>query len=58
MAPILELFCLIANWPFWPRSRLNIFLKLTFESDAERANLQGKLKRILKWWPFWNKINA
>ena len=44
-----------ANWPLWPRSRLNILLNLTFESEAIRANLHGN-KRILKWRPFWNKV--
>ena len=55
MAAILVFFCLIANWPFWPRSRLNILLNFTFESEVKRANLQGN-KRILKWRPFWNKV--
>ena len=40
---------------FWPRSRLNILLNLTFESEAKRVNLQGN-QRILKWRPFWNKV--
>ena len=44
-----------ANWPLWPRLRLNILLNLTFESEAIRANLHGN-KRILKWRPFWNKV--
>ena len=55
MAVILVFFCLIANWPFWPRSRLNILLNFTFESEVKGANLQGN-KRILKWRPFWNKV--
>ena len=55
MAAVLVFFCLIANWPFWPRSRLNILLNFTFESEAKRDNLQGN-KRILKWQPFWNKV--
>ena len=55
MAAILVFFCLIANWPFWPRSSLNILLNFTFESEVKRANLQGN-KRILKWRPFWNKV--
>ena len=41
MAAILVFFCLIANWPFWPRSRLNIILNSRFESEAKWANLQG-----------------
>ena len=44
-----------ANWTLWPRSRLNILLNLTFESEAIRANLHGN-KRILKCRPFWNKV--
>ena len=55
MAANLVFFCLIANWPFWPRSRLNVPLKFTLESVAKRANLQGN-KRILNWWPFWSKV--
>ena len=55
MASILVFFCLIANWPFWPRSGLNILLNFTFESEVNRANLQGN-KTILKWRPFWNKV--
>ena len=55
MAAILVFFCLIANWPFWPRSSLNILLNFTFESEVKRANLQEN-KRILKWRPFWNKV--
>ena len=57
MAAILVFFCLIANWPFWPRSSLNILLNFTFESEVKRANSQGN-KRILKWRPFWNKVHA
>ena len=55
MATVSVFFCLIANWPFWPSSRLNkcILLNFTFESEAKMANLQGN-KRILKWQPFWN----
>ena len=41
MAASLVVFCLIANWPFWPRSRFNILLNFTFEREAKRANLQG-----------------
>ena len=41
MAAILVFFCLIANWPFWPRSRLHILWNFTFESEAKRVNLQG-----------------
>ena len=52
MAAILVFLCWIANWPFWPRSRLNF----TFESEAKRANLQRN-KRILKWQPFWIKVH-
>ena len=37
MAAILVFFCLIANWPFWPRSRLNILLNFTFESEVKGA---------------------
>ena len=44
MAAVLESFCLIANWPFWPRSRLNILLNFTFENEAKRANLKEKKK--------------
>ena len=55
MAAILVLLCLIANWPFWPRSSLNILLNFTFESEAKRANWQGN-KNLLKWRPFWNKV--
>ena len=55
MAAILVFFCLIANWPFCPRSSVNILLNFTFESEVKRANLQGN-KRIRKWQPFWNKV--
>ena len=55
MAAILVIFCLIANWPFWPGSSLNILFNFTFEIEVKRANLQGN-KRILKWRPFWNKV--
>ena len=55
MDAILVFFCLIANWPFWPRSRLNIPSNFTFDSEAKRANLQEN-KRILQWRPFWNKV--
>ena len=55
MATILVFFCFHANWPLWPRSKLNIPLNFTFESEAVRANLHGN-KRILKWRPFWNKV--
>ena len=41
MAAILVFFCLIANWPFWPSSRLNILLNFTFESEAKTVNLQA-----------------
>ena len=50
MAAILVFFCYIANWPFWPRSGLNILLNFTFESEAKSANLHGN-KKILKWRP-------
>ena len=52
-----SIFGLIANWPFWPHSRLNevILLNFTIESKAKRANFQGN-KGILKWPPFWNKV--
>ena len=40
MAAILVFFCFHANWPLWPRLRLNILLNLTFESEAIRANLR------------------
>ena len=56
MAKILEFFCFHANWPLWPRSRLNILLNFTFESEAIRANLHGN-KRVLKWRPSWNKVS-
>ena len=55
MAAILVFFCFHANWPLWPRSRLNILLNFTFESEAIRANLHEN-KRILKWRPYWNKV--
>ena len=48
-------FCFHVNWPLWPRSRLNILLNFTFESEAIRSNLHGN-KRILKWRSFWNKV--
>ena len=54
-AAILVFFSLIANWPFWPRSRLNILLNFTFESETNRDNFLRN-KRILKWRPFWNKV--
>ena len=47
MAAILVFFCFHANCSLWPRSRLNILLNFTFESEAVRANLHGN-KRILK----------
>ena len=53
MAAISVFFCFHANWPLWPR--LNILSNFTFESEVIRANLHGN-KRILKWWPFWNKV--
>ena len=55
MATILVFFCFHANWPLWPRSRLNILLNFAFESEAIRANLHGN-KRILIWRPFRNKV--
>ena len=48
MAAILVFLCLIANWPFLPRSRLYILLIFTFESEAKRANLQGNKKNTKK----------
>ena len=60
MAAILVFFCFHANWPLWslwPCSRLNILLNFAFESEAIRANFHGN-KRILKWWPFWNKVDT
>ena len=33
----------------------NILLNHEFKNEATRANLQEN-KRILKWWPFWNKV--
>ena len=54
MAAIL-VFCFHANWPLWPRSRLNNPLNFTFESEAIKADFHGN-KRILKWRPFWNKV--
>ena len=33
----------------------NILLNFEFKNEATRANLQEN-KRILKWWPFWNKV--
>ena len=44
MAAILVFFCLIVNWPFWPRSRLNILSNFTFESEVKRANFARKQK--------------
>ena len=44
MAAILVFFGWNANWRFWPRSRLNVVLNFTFESEAKRANLQKKQK--------------
>ena len=44
MAAILVFFCLIANWPFWPRSSLNILLNFTFESEVKRVNFSRKQK--------------
>ena len=55
MAVIVVVFCFHANSPLWPRSRLNIPLNFTFESEAIGANLHGN-KTILKWRPFWNKV--
>ena len=55
MAAILVFFCLLANWPLLPRLRENILLNFKFKNEATRANLQEN-KRILKWWPFWNKV--
>ena len=55
MAAILVFFCFHATWPLWPRSKLNILLNFTLESEAIRANLHGN-KRILKWRPFRNKV--
>ena len=34
---------------------ISILLNFAFESEPIRANLHGN-KRILKWWPFWNKV--
>ena len=53
MAAILVFFCLLENLPKLPRLRKNI--PLNFENEATRANLQVS-KRILQWWPFWNKV--
>ena len=39
-----------------PRLRENILLNFKFKNEATRANLQEN-KRILKWRPFWNKVN-
>ena len=55
MAAILVFFCFHANWPLWPRSRLNILVNFTFEIEVIRANLHGN-KRTVKWQPFWNKV--
>ena len=35
--------------------RENILLNFEFKNESTRANLQEN-KRILKWWPFWNKV--
>ena len=34
----------------------NILLNYEFKNEATRANLLVN-KRILKWWPFWNKVH-
>ena len=51
MAAISLIFCFHANWPLWPRLRLNILLNFTLESEAITTNLRGN-KRMLKWRPF------
>ena len=55
MATILVFFCLLENEPLLPRLRGNILLNFEFENKATRANLKVN-KRMLKWWPFWNKV--
>ena len=57
MAVILLFFCLLANQPLLPRLRENVLLNLEFKNEATRANLQVN-KRLLKWRPFWNKVNT
>ena len=55
MAVILVFFCLIANWPFWPRFQARNSKEYLTLNEAKRANLQSN-KRILKWQPFWYKV--
>ena len=57
MAAILVFFCLLANWPLLPCLSENVLLNFEFKNEATRANLQEN-KRILKWWPFWNKVST
>ena len=52
MAAILVFFCVIANWPFWPRFQTQNSKEYF---TLNEANLQSN-KRILKWRPFWNKV--
>ena len=55
MGAILVFFCLLENQPLLPRLKENILLNFEFKNEAVSANLQEN-KRILKWWPFWNKV--
>ena len=55
MATILVFFCLLENEPLLQCSRENILLNFEFKNKATSANLQVN-RRILKWWPFWNKV--
>ena len=48
MAATLVFFCLIANWPFWPRFQTQNSKEHFTLNVAKRANLQSN-KRILKW---------
>ena len=40
-----------------PRLRENVPWNFEFKNEATRAHLQVK-KRILIWWPSWNKVYA
>jgi len=57
MAAILVSFCLLENESLLPRLRENVLSNFEFKNKATIANLQVN-KRILKWRPFWNKVNA
>ena len=55
MAAILVFLCLIAKWPLWPRSRLNILLNILLKARPT-GPICKETKKILKWWPFENKV--